>query len=594
MILNFSILKYFLKFYFRFDGDFILYPIRNLYRHFIELPDFWDFQFDFTDVGINEKWSVGFEGGVPIAVPASWNEQFAEDRDFLGPAWYQTKIDIPNAWKDQKIFLRFGSVNYLANIWINGENIGVHEGGHLPFEFDISDKLNKEDNILVVRVDGRLSPDHVPPRGGPFVYPSTNFDFFPYCGIHRPVILYSVPNNYIKDITVITEIHDSGAKVNVTVDIENGLHDEINFKLEGHGKAIETKAFNNYDQTDSSLNVENPKLWTPDTPNLYDLTISLLKDKIVFDSYTLSIGIRTIEVKGDNILLNGDPIYLNGFGRHEDFPIIGRGYIPAVIIKDYSLMKWVGANSFRTSHYPYSDQMMDLADRLGFLVIDEIPAVGLTFDRDHLNRHLELCSQYIKELISRDRNHPSVIAWSLANEPTKTSAHSKDFFRSLYDQARTLDPSRLITLVNMHGVKDWAFEFCDIVCLNRYYGWYLNPGEVDKGLENLSIELDKIHKLYQKPIILSEFGADTIPGVHAQPPEMFSEEYQVEFFSKYIELLNTKDYIVGAHVWNLCDFKTGQGIRRMGGFNYKGVFTRDRKPKMAAHHLRKLWNKDLK
>ncbi|MHA2186515.1 MAG: glycoside hydrolase family 2 TIM barrel-domain containing protein, partial [Promethearchaeota archaeon] len=369
MILNFSILKYFFKFYNIFDGDFILYPKRNLYRQYFELSDFWDFRFDYSSIGINEKWNEGFEGGVPIAVPASWNEQFAEDRDFLGPAWSQVKIEVPSAWRDQKIFLRFGSVNYLANIWINGTNIGAHEGGHLPFEFDISDKLNREGNILVVRVDGTLSSDRVPPSGGPFVYPSANFDFFPYCGIHRPVILYSVPNNHIKDITV-----------------------KISFKLEGHGKVIETKDVKNIDQVDSILNVENPKLWTPDTPNIYDLTISLIKDKIAYDSYTLSIGIRTIEVKGDQILLNGEPVYLTGFGRHEDFPIVGRGYIPAVIIKDYSLMKWVGANSFRTSHYPYSDQMMDLADHLGFLVIDEIPAVGLTFDKDHLNRHLELCS----------------------------------------------------------------------------------------------------------------------------------------------------------------------------------------------------------
>ncbi len=593
MILNFSILKYFFKFYNIFDGDFILYPKRNLHRQYIELSDFWDFRFDYSNIGIKEKWNEGFDGGVPIAVPASWNEQFAEGRDFLGPAWYQVKIGVPSAWGDQKIFLRFGSVNYLANIWINGTNIGTHEGGHLPFEFDISDKLNREGNILVVRVDGTLSPDRVPPSGGPFVYPSANFDFFPYCGIHRPVILYSVPNNYIKDITVITEVSDGRAKVHVKVDIEKGIKDEISFKLEGHGEVIETKDVKNIDQVDSILNVENPKLWTPDTPNLYALTISLIKDKIAYDSYTLSIGIRTIEVKGDQILLNGEPLYLTGFGRHEDFPIVGRGYIPSVIIKDYSLMKWVGANSFRTSHYPYSDQMMDLADRLGFLVIDEIPAVGLTFDKDHLNRHLELCSRYLKDLISRDKNHPSVIAWSLANEPTKTSSRSKDFFRSLYDQAKNLDPSRLVTLVNMHGVKDWAFEFCDIVCLNRYYGWYLNPGEIDKGLESLSIGLDKIHEMYRKPIILSEFGADTIPGAHAQPPEMFSEEYQVEFLSKHIELLNTKDYIVGAHVWNLCDFKTAQGIRRMGGINYKGVFTRDRRPKMAAHFLRKLWKKDL-
>ncbi len=153
------------------------------------------------------------------------------------------------------------------------------------------------------------------------------------------------------------------------------------------------------------------------------------------------------------------------------------------------------------------------------------------------------------------------------------------------------DPTRLVTFVNAMNVKNTAFEFLDIVCLNRYQAWYTQPGQIKKGLEVLSEEIEKIYQRYQKPIILSEFGADTIPGWHAQPPEMFSEEYQVEFLTHYIELANSKNFIVGQHVWNLCDFKTGQSIRRVGAVNYKGVFTRDRRPKMAAHRLKELWKK---
>jgi beta-glucuronidase len=480
-------------------------------------------------------------------------------------------------------------VNYLADIWINGELIGSHEGGHLPFEFEITNNLQKNENLIVIRVDGNLSPGTVPPSGSPFVFPSTNFDFFPFCGIHRPVLLYSIPNNHIEDIAVITEIQDELGIVNIKVNLKNTDQDQINFKLTGDDTLVEKEIAEVGYLVETSLKVKNPNFWSPNTPFLYDLTVELLKGKVVFDSYSLKIGIRTIEVSGNQLLLNGKPIYLYGFGRHEDFPITGRGYVPAVIIKDYSLMKWIGANSFRTSHYPYSDQMMDLADRLGILVIDEIPAVGLTFDSSHIDRHLELCQQYMRELISRDKNHPSVIMWSMANEP-KTSIHSKSFFRSIYDLAKNLDPSRLITLVNMMGVRDKAFEFCDLVCLNRYYGWYTEPAQIEKGIENLSRELDKLYKTYNKPIILSEFGVDTIPGVHSQPPEMFSEEYQVEFLTRYISLLRSKNYVVGEHIWNLCDFKTGQSIRRMGGINYKGVFTRDRRPKMAAHELKKLWN----
>ncbi|MFX0074267.1 MAG: glycoside hydrolase family 2 TIM barrel-domain containing protein, partial [Candidatus Hermodarchaeota archaeon] len=448
-----------------------------------------------------------------------------------------------------------------------------------------------EENLLGVRVDGQLAKEHVPPKGRVLGnYPETNYDFYPFCGIHRPVLLYAIPNIGIKDITVITLIKDTLGILDIKLETIGIVGATARFSLRG----FETDLIKEFKIEDNiqeiTLEVKSAKFWDTKNPNLYNLTIEVLKDSAVIDSYSLWVGIRTIEVIGDKLLLNGKPVYLKGFGRHEDFPITGRGYVPAVIIKDYSLMEWIGANSFRTSHYPYSEQMMDMADRLGFLVIDEIPAVGLTFNRNVIERELELCTQYIQELISRDKNHPSVIMWSLANEP-HSSAKSKEFFKNLYDQTKVLDKSRPITVVNMMGVREKAFEFCDILCINRYYGWYLQPGKIDEACQSLSEEIDKLYERYHKPILLSEFGADTIPGWHSQPPEMFSEEYQAEFIEKYIEVCRSKPYLVGEHVWNLCDFKTSQGITRMGGINYKGVFTRDRKPKMAAHLLRKLWKK---
>ncbi|MHA2007783.1 MAG: beta-glucuronidase [Promethearchaeota archaeon] len=569
---------------------YILYPVINEFRDYIDLSGFWDFKFDLNNQGLEENWDKSFSNGVPIAVPASWNDQFAENRDFLGPGWYQTSFFTPKNWENHRIYLRFNSVNYIADVWLNGKHLGSHEGGHLPFKFDITNSLILNENILVVRVDGSISQEHVPPSGRPFNFPPTNFDFFPFCGIHRPVLLYSVPKGGIEDITTSAQIKNNLGIVQVKVKVENDELIKSLIELEGYGTDIKLEKQIEGKLIETIIEVNEPKLWSPVSPNRYDLSIKLLGNGEIFDSYTMKIGIRTIEVKGDKLVLNNEPIYLRGFGRHEDFPVTGRGYLPAVIIKDYSLMKWIGANSFRTSHYPYSEQMMDLADRLGILIIDEIPAVGLTFEKEHFDKHLNLCKQYIQELIERDKNHPSVIAWSLANEP-HTNLRSKEFFRELYDLTITLDPTRLVTLVNMQGVNNKEFEFCDIVCLNRYYAWYIFQGQIEKGIEQLSDELDRVYQKYKKPIILTEFGADTIPGWHAQPPEMFSEEYQVEFLTKYIELLRSKPYIVGEHVWNLCDFKTSQGIRRMGGINYKGVFTRDRRPKMAAHKLKELWKK---
>jgi beta-glucuronidase len=337
------------------------------------------------------------------------------------------------------------------------------------------------------------------------------------------------------------------------------------------------------------LSVPQAALWSPAAPNLYELRVEVCKAEVVLDSYTLQIGIRTVTVDGDQLLLNGHPIYLTGFGRHEDFPVAGRGLLPPVIVKDYALMKWIGANSFRTSHYPYSEQMLDMADRLGFLVIAESPAVGLYFREDGLERRRQLCLQYVRELIARDKNHPSVIMWSVANEPHSKPPHAKPFFRQLYDEAHALDATRPVTLASTVGEAEEAFEFLDVLCLNRYNGWYTQSGDIAEGMRLLSDDLDAIHQKYAKPLILSEFGADAISGWHAQPPEMFSEEYQAEIITRTIELLRQKPYVIGEHVWNMCDFKTSQGVGRAGALNHKGVFTRDRRPKLAAHRLREIW-----
>ena len=576
-----------------------LYPQSNPYRQVMGLDGFWDFLPDPENAGRGKTWSGGFSGGRPIAVPASWNDQFEDLRDFLGPSWYQTRFDLPFGFDPKRrLRLRIGSVNYLAEVWLNGEPLGTHEGGHLPFEFDVSGKLRREGNLLVVRVDGELAPDRVPPGGAspnlPEItwdqqYPPASFDFFPFAGIHRPVMLYSTPSEAIADLTVRTTVNGAEGRVWVKLDTTAGTSGTARFLLQGHGGDVRAEAPVSGAGVETELRVPGAALWGPGAPNLYRLTVELVRSGEVTDRYSLPVGIRTVEVRGDALLLNGKPIYLKGFGRHEDFPVVGRGLAPAVVVKDYALMQWVGANSFRTTHYPYSEQMMDLADRLGFLVIDETPAVGLFFAEPGLERRLNLCRQYTREIVARDKNRPSVIMWSVANEPRSKRAPAKPSFRALYDLAKSLDQTRPVTLVSDLWVEEESFEFLDVVCVNRYMGWYRNPGQLPAGVATLSNDLDQLHAKFGKPVIVSEFGADAVAGHHAQPPEMFSEEYQAETIKRHHDLFHTKPYMVGEHVWNLCDFKTGQGTRRVGALNLKGVFTRDRRPKMAAHLLKELW-----
>ncbi len=577
----------------------MLYPQSNPLRQALDISGIWDFCTDPQHVGEAEGWARGLPTSRPIAVPASWNDQYLDLHDYLGLAWYQTTFDLPWGWEGRKICFRFGSANYLASAWVNGELAGRHEGGHLPFEFDVTALVRQQQNRLVVRVDGSLAPDRVPPGNVPpdpndvFAnqnYPAASFDFFPYCGIHRPVWLTARHPDGIDDLQITTAI--DGAHGEVAVELWAGATAGMaRFHVSGHGMQASAEAPIAGGRAAATLAIPSAMLWEPGAPNLYTLAVEVHQDGAPIDQYALPIGIRTIAVDGDQLLLNGNPVVLRGFGRHEDFAIAGRGLLPPVIVKDYALLDWIGANSFRTSHYPYSEEMLMLADRLGYLVIAETPAVGLFFAAAGLARRLELCRQYTHELIARDRNHPSVIMWSLANEPHSRPGVSKSFFAELYHLARSLDTTRPVTIVSYKGLPEESFEFLDVVCLNRYFGWYSEMGQLDLGLDRLSAELDALHARYPKPLILAEFGADAVPGLHALPPEMFSEEYQADFITRYVALLDTKPYVAGQHVWNLCDFKTAQAVHRVGGMNYKGLFTRDRQPKLAAHRLRAMWRK---
>ena len=596
----------------------MLFPQQNDCRNTLDLSGFWSFKLDPNEVGETENWFNGLTDARQIAVPASWNEQFEDTRDYLGMAWYVQTTFVPSNWKGQRIFLRVGSANYAAKVWVNGHLVGEHLGGHLPFSFEISEQLNwQAENMVAISVENHLKPTRVPPgnvQGGAMStmmgsYPSANFDFFPYAGLHRPVSLFALPKTHIEDVTVVTDLEQSTGIVNVTVKQANG-NLEGKVKLEGEGVGLESELTFSEGEATASFSIPDARLWSPHDPYLYKLDITLSDGGETVDRYDLDIGIRTVEVRGKELLLNGEPIFLKGFGKHEDFPIHGRGLNRPLLVRDNSLFKWLGANSYRTAHYPYSEEALQLADREGILIIDETPAVGLFFEDgpENIATRLEQCKQQLSSLIARDKNHPSVIMWSVANEPfpphmiqrfmggevPPLDPATTDFFKELFEVARTQDPSRLATVVGIHGCPTEWLELSDVIFINRYYGWYSEAGQIEVGKEKLADEVDALFNQLQKPIVISEFGTDTVAGSHSNPPEMFTEEYQVEFLRAYLDVADERDFMVGMHVWNFADFKTGQGTRRVNGLNLKGVFTRDRRPKMAAHFLRERWFEEAK
>jgi beta-glucuronidase len=587
----------------------MLYPNVTETRNLVDLNGVWNFKLDQGD-GLKENWQVsGLKDAIPMAVPASFNDVgvTAEIRNHVGWVWYERDFTVPSVFTSERVVIRFGSATHVAKVYVNGELVVEHKGGFLPFEAEINTFLKSGKNRLTVAVNNFIDESTLPvgivtekeiPGQGKVIRNTPNFDFFNYAGLQRPVKIYTTPRTFVKDVTIVTNMD---GKVNYS--IESVGESDVKVSVVDESGQVVASA----DGASGTITISNVKLWEPLNAYLYTLNIELNKNGETLDKYEQPFGVRSVEVKDGKFLINNKPFYYKGFGKHEDTSINGRGFNEAANVMDFKLMKWMGANSFRTAHYPYSEEMMRLADREGFVIIDETPAVGL-----HLNfmmmlnggagkrktwkelQTFEHHQEVIKELISRDKNHPSVVMWCVANEPASEEEGADQYFKPLVELVKELDPQkRPVTIVTHLGATpdtDKVGEFIDIICLNRYYGWYIDGGDLDAAKVKLRSELEGWKKRCPgKPIMMTEYGADTVAGFHDVDPVMFTEEYQVDFLRANHEVFDECNQFVGEHVWNFADFQTSQGIIRVQG-NKKGVFTRDRKPKAAAHELKRRWS----
>jgi beta-glucuronidase len=591
----------------------LLYPRSTASRQLVSLDGMWKFRMDPEDRGGIENWKEGIGPADTIPVPAAFQDLYTDkdSREFTGNFWYETTVFIPTEWQGRDTAIRFDGVAHRATVYLNGQEIISHEGGFLPFAAGITEAaVYGGENRLVVRGNNELFETSLPcgrtetlPNGKRMAKPY--FDFFNYAGILRPVRLLSLPKTALSDLSVVTRMNgeiDYSVKVNRTggIDVSLSLLDE-----DGCEVAAGTG-------TKGTLKVANPRLWDVRSAYLYRLWVRVSSGGRLLDEWYEDIGIRGVEIKGDDILLNGKPVYLKGFGRHEDSDIAGRGFNAAVMKRDMELLKWSGANSFRTSHYPWCEEMYQLADREGFLVIDECPAVGLYdstlnaleaatgtqkkpfFDKETIPALLENHLNDIEAMIARDKNHPCVIAWSLANEPESTCEKAVPYFQKLFDAARAADPQkrpRTFTLIMFSRPENCkCFQLCDFISLNRYYGWYILGGyEISTAEMALRTELEGWKaKNLNKPVIFTEYGADTSEALHKLPSVQWSQEYQIEYLEMSHRVFDAYSMVKGEQVWAFADFQTGEGIHRLDG-NRKGVFTRQRQPKAAAYYLKQRW-----
>jgi len=559
------------------------------------LEGFWKFKIDKDLIGDKEEWFKGFESNDLIFVPSSWNEQNPEWDQFTGVAWYQKDFYIQKELEGKLAWIRFEGAGYKTRIWTNGNFVGEHEGAFTSFGYAIKELKFGGFNRIVVRIDNSPSIRNLPPALGLNV---SAFDFFHYGGIHRPVYLEFTDKCYVEDLTIYTSSDGSLKAL-----IDNVCEEPVSLKV-----SLASKDLNSiiYEETVSDVKsgryiykkkFSGIKPWSPEEPNLYNLIVELYLDGELKDSVYERIGFRSIKVKEGKIYVNDKPVFLKGFGRHEDYPVFGKNLPGPVLIRDFYLMKKMGANSFRTSHYPYSNMHLDMADEFGFLVILEPPLcysgmeriadkksiVKLFSDREYLAK----AKKVIAEMIKEHKNRPSVIMYSVMNEPQSDMPEIAEVIKELSAYFNKLDPSRPTTFASNRSVKDLALGYVDVISLNFYRGWYSEWGDIDRGVEAMMADLEEIHRRHpDKPIIITEFGASAVLGLHSEPPQMWSEEYQAEFIRKYVEALSRKDYIVGLHVWNFADFRTPQTPWRTI-LNRKGVFTRDRsfQWRCSLHHL---------
>ncbi len=586
----------------------MLYPYESETRERSKLDGIWQFLCETQIEEIAPETPLPcFEGSLEMPVPASYNDitQDPALRDHVGWVWYRRNFFVPGAWSGKRIILRFGSVTHHAHVWVNGQHVTFHKGGFLPFDCDLTDLVvHGGTNQVTVAVDNRLTWQDLPVgelkrpeddgRYAKKIRQLTDFDFFNYAGIHRSVILYTTSHTFVRDITLKTDsIADNRAVVSYACEV-SGDYSHLHLELIDREGCTRARGENE----SGVLTIEDAKQWSPDDPYLYVFEVRLFQNKELKDVYRLHTGIRTIHTTETEILLNGRPVYLKGFGKHEDTDILGKGYSDAVAVKDANLLKWLGANSYRTSHYPYAEELLDMADRLGFLIIDEVPAVGMhkfrkseeIFREDRVNDcTLATHCEAIRQLIARDKNHPSVIIWSLANEAATHEQAARPYFQKIVQTARDCDPDRPI--LNAHcgcSTDCLVTDLFDISALNRYNAWYFDTGDLEAIEERLGRDLADWHEKYKQPIIMTEYGADTIAGMHANPPVMFTEEYQVRLLEKFHSVFDRFPFVVGEHIWNFADFMTKQGVVRVFG-NRKGVLTRNRQPKMAAEYLRSRW-----
>jgi len=527
----------------------------------------WLFRLDPGDTGIKDGLpaSTGTDGWSRTTVPNAWNVGDDSPASMAGGiGWYRKDFELPDAHRALQWVIRFESVNYRSTVWLNGREIGTHAGAYLPFELILSGLRRRGTNRLVVRVDSRLQPTDLPPSGTTSTgIPSGGW--WNYSGIVREVYLRRVDTADFSQVLVRPTIRCArcDAKVEMTAVMRNATGRRRPITLTGHFGA-QTAELGTQDVPargtatfTASFTVRHPRLWSPTSPALYGVSFVARAGDRQVGTYVLHSGIRSITVVGGRLYINDRPINFRGVGFHEDSKELGFAIDNSVRDKLVAETKALGATLMRT-HYPPHPYLHELADREGILLWDEVPVYSLSNGRlaDPALRGAAVA--LVKQNVEVNRNHPSVLAWSIANElDSVPDAAQIDYVNRATAVAKELDPTRPTAMALLGYVTagcQTAYAPIDILGINDYFGWYPGPGGSIFDPELLSGYLDSMRACYpRKAIAITEFGAEA--NREGPPEEKGTYAAQEAFVNYHLGVYATKPWLSGATYWALNEFR---------------------------------------
>lgn len=524
----------------------------------------------------SELVEYNFDTAEQLRVPGDWNTQQEKLFFYEGTIWYKKSFTYHRT-ASKRAFLYFGAANYETKVYLNGEKLGEHTGGFTPFNFEVTTGLKEGDNFVVVKVDNTRHRTDIP---------TTNSDWWNFGGLTRSVQLIETPATFVRDAFVQLK-KGSADELEGWVQVDGPLAGQPVTVALPEARWQITVTPNAAGYAKLTGRVKRLDRWAPEHPRRY-----LVRIRSGEDVYQDSIGFRSIEVRGGNILLNGKSMYLRGISIHEVAPLTG-GRV-TTLEEDRTLLRWakeLNCNYVRLAHYPHNEAMVREAEKMGLLIWSEIP-VYWTIDWENPAVYAN-ARQQLSDMITRDHNRAAVILWSVANETPPSDARLK-FLSGLAGQVRALDPTRLVTgALEIHtseaGVRtidDPLGQYFDVIGMNNYCGWYSGTPESCGDLQ--------WKNTYDKPVIMSEYGAGALQGRHGPATERWTEEYQTAVFENNFKMLDNIAFLRGASPWVLMDFHSARRPLPdvQDYYNRKGVLSERGVKKQAfsllrAYYLRK-------